>query len=945
VQTTLEKNTTLPAQAGDRNVFAVYGESAGGGYIAGELLKFSKGDWLAGQENREIADGTKLVAAMDTLVVGWQRWENQRPVSYRMGLLVEGFVPPPREELGDNDETLWEQDDTGEPRDPWQLTNYLQLVDPKNPDTVFTFTTASKGGLGAVAKLCREYGRAREKEGRDGQYPIIMLSTGSYAHRDRSLGRIKYPQLNIIGWVKKSDFAPVVDPIGDEVPFYHHRPRAAEAITDLGRSSFPRASLAMSTNLAVALELAAAGIPIFPAGVFQRGSTKWQKRPLIDEWQKSATTDREQIRQWWRRYPSAVPGIWCGHPDLNFIMLDPDRHGGPDGVEAFAQLICDEIGELPPHPTTQTAGGGYHHIFRQPDGTPIGNTPGNLPAGIDVRGQGGWFVAPGAVRRDGAAWRTLDGTPPLAQAFRDVAIPKLCDRLAAIIRTPKSGNGAATVNAEVPTNPTPPAPDIWQQQATARERAFAAAALDNLAAELTATAPGQRNRKLYDCTFRMATMIARRWIDRATVADALWQASERNGLATDDGADSVQATLASGFKDGTACPHPDLEDRDERPTADKPNADKPNAERVNANQSATLRMITADELEMRGIEWLWPGRFALGKIGLVAGLPDYGKGQIAAFLAAAVTAALELPCGEGTAPQGHVIWFNAEDDARDTVKPRLVAAGADLKRVHFVNGTHRDGVDKTFNLIADLPLLREAIKKIGNVALVIIDPVSAYLGIGKVDTRSQSDVRGVLTPLKELAEQTGAAVIGICHFNKKSDVTSALLRVSDSIAFTAAARSVYVALDDPEDGDNKIFVKAKNNLAADNKALRYGFGVKTVGHDTRLKKDIDAPYILWHAQHVELSANDVMQAAASGTAYAKKEARDFLLDRLDAGPASADDIIAEAEQNGIAKKTLYRAKRELGIKSRKERGKLDGGWTWELPSKTKMAHHTPSERE
>ena len=209
---------TLPAQTGG-NPFAIYGEAAGGGYIVGELLKFSKGDWLAGQENREIADMTKLVAVMDSLVVGWQRWENQRPVAYRMGLLVENFIPPPREELGDSDEALWESDDNGDARDPWQLTNYLQLVDPKNKDTVFTFSSSSKGGLGAVAKLCREYGRISEKEHRDDQYPVVMLSAGSYAHRDRSLGRIKFPQFNIISWVRKSDLSPVVDPINDAVRY------------------------------------------------------------------------------------------------------------------------------------------------------------------------------------------------------------------------------------------------------------------------------------------------------------------------------------------------------------------------------------------------------------------------------------------------------------------------------------------------------------------------------------------------------------------------------------------------------------------------------------------------------------------------------------------------------------------------------------------------------
>jgi RecA-family ATPase len=364
-----------------------------------------------------------------------------------------------------------------------------------------------------------------------------------------------------------------------------------------------------------------------------------------------------------------------------------------------------------------------------------------------------------------------------------------------------------------------------------------------------------------------------------------------------------------------------------------------------AGAADELKIIWASDLEMCGVDWLWPGRFALGKIGLVAGLPNYGKGQIAAFLAAAVTAAIELPCEEGGAPQGNVIWFNAEDDNRDTIIPRLAAAGANLKRVAFVNGARVDGEDKSFSLVTDLALLHKAIKKIGNVVLVIIDPVSAYLGVGKVDSRSATDVRGVLTPLKQLVEELHVAVIGIAHFNKKDDIKSALLRVSDSIAYVAAARHVYAVLDDPEDRNSKLFVKAKNNLAPDKKALRYGFGVKTVGHDAKLKKDIDAPYIVWYPQHVELTANEAMQAADGQSGYAKHEAREFLLERLEAGPVKSDDLYEEAEQNGISKRTLKRAKKELQIKSRKEHGKMDGEWTWELPPRPKRTKDTPSEKD
>jgi AAA domain len=344
-----------------------------------------------------------------------------------------------------------------------------------------------------------------------------------------------------------------------------------------------------------------------------------------------------------------------------------------------------------------------------------------------------------------------------------------------------------------------------------------------------------------------------------------------------------------------------------------------------ASQEDRLVISKAADLEMRGVDWLWPGRFARGKIGLIAGLPDMGKGQIAAFLAAAVTAEIELPCREGSAPQGNVIWFNAEDHARDTVLPRLVAAGADLKRINFVNGARVGGVEKMFSLVTDLQLLRAKIEEIGNVVLVIIDPMSAYLGVGKVDGRSATDVRGVLSPLKDMAEELHIAVIGIAHFNKKDDIKSALLRVSDSIAYVAAARHVYAVLDDPEDKNSKLFVKAKNNLARDTKALRYGMGLKKVGHDARLSVDIEAPFIVWNPQHVEITANEAMQAASGHTA--KREARDFLLERLKDGPVKADDIFEEAEQNGITKGTL---KRQEGVEDHIAQGTGEDGRSMDL---------------
>jgi AAA domain/Bifunctional DNA primase/polymerase, N-terminal len=448
-----------------------------------------------------------------------------------------------------------------------------------------------------------------------------------------------------------------------------------------------------------------------------------------------------------------------------------------------------------------------------------------------------------------------------------------------------------------------------------------------------------RNNALNTAAFNLFQLVAGGELDeeRDQVRERLFAAAEACGLVAEyGGAVSVRATIESGAKAGRAQPRraPNgaggPRDRGGDETGDQ-RADQDDDELV---------IAAADELEMCGVDWLWPGRFARGKFGLVAGLPDMGKGQIAAFIAAAVTASIALPCDEGIAPQGNVIWFNAEDGERDTVLPRLIAAGADLKRVHFVNGARVGGENKTFSLVTDLRLLRKAIERIGNVVLVIIDPMSAYLGVGKVDGRSATDVRGVLTPLKDMAEEFHVAVIGIAHFNKKDDIKSALLRVSDSIAYVAAARHVYAVLDDPENKDSKLFVKAKNNLAPDKKALRYGMGVKTVGRDERLGVDIDAPFIVWHPQHVELTANEAMQAAAGQSGYAKREAREFLLERLRDGPVKAEDIYEEAEHGeGISRRTLERAKKEMGIKSRKAPGKFDGAWTWELPAEHRQ--YTP----
>jgi hypothetical protein len=183
------------------NPFEAYGNATVNNHIVGQLLKFSKGDYLAGQDNTEIPPGTKLAAIMDQLMVGWIKWQGNKPVDHVMGLVASGYVPPKRAELGDDDDETWETDDTGKRRDPWQYSNYLIVVDQKEK-TPFTFTTSSKGGIGAIGELCKFYGKAMRERPND--YPVIKLAVGSYQHRDKSLGRIKFPIFEPAGWAAKA---------------------------------------------------------------------------------------------------------------------------------------------------------------------------------------------------------------------------------------------------------------------------------------------------------------------------------------------------------------------------------------------------------------------------------------------------------------------------------------------------------------------------------------------------------------------------------------------------------------------------------------------------------------------------------------------------------------------------------------------------------------------
>jgi hypothetical protein len=340
-------------------------------------------------------------------------------------------------------------------------------------------------------------------------------------------------------------------------------------------------------------------------------------------------------------------------------------------------------------------------------------------------------------------------------------------------------------------------------------------------------------------------------------------------------------------------------------------------------ESATgpLVLRRASSIRPEPVTWAWHQRIPLRCLTLVVGPPGKNKSTFVLERAARATRG-ELEGDLYGAPVNCVI-ASAEDSAKHTLVPRLMAARADLERVFFVE---MEGGD--VSLPRDIEKLEHEVTAI-DARIVVLDPVNAYLDAG-VDSHRDESMRRALAPLAAFAERGDRAIVGVAHLNKRES-TDLVSRVGASIANTAAPRSVLLVGSDPnqsaEDGPQRVVVHGKSNLSAHAPTLRFDAEQCFVA-------SIETVRIAWPGE-VATSASEVLDTMTDKGAVA--EAEDFLTQELAAGPIDVPTLLAGAMKLGIAEKTLRRAKANLRVEAQKLG--MRKGWVWVLPAQDDQDGH------
>lgn len=334
-------------------------------------------------------------------------------------------------------------------------------------------------------------------------------------------------------------------------------------------------------------------------------------------------------------------------------------------------------------------------------------------------------------------------------------------------------------------------------------------------------------------------------------------------------------------------------------------------------------LIRYSQVVKQPMEWLWPQRIALGKLTFLVGEPGLGKGMLAVDLAARVSRGGAWPGeSDSAAPAGTVLILHAEDDRHDTMPGRLEAAGADLDKIvtfELEAETEGSSIPRPFSLHDDMGTLNAALAELPDCRLVIIDPISAYLG--RTDGNHNHEVRILLRGLTELAKSYQVAIVAVAHLNKRASASS-INRVMGALSFVSMARTVWGIIRDPVDPEQRLMLALKNNVAEESQGMSF-----------RLSKVTNAvvPRLEWGTQSLARSFPSICVRPRFN--LVEREYRDTenhittrLREELERGPLDRTALTLFVGGN---EQQLYRAGKRLGVIKIKEG--FHGFWTWMLP--------------
>lgn len=341
------------------------------------------------------------------------------------------------------------------------------------------------------------------------------------------------------------------------------------------------------------------------------------------------------------------------------------------------------------------------------------------------------------------------------------------------------------------------------------------------------------------------------------------------------------------------------------------------------------------DIKLEPIRWLWKHWLAVGKFHLLAGQPGQGKTTLAMALIASLTSGGKWPDGTRCEVGSALIW-TGEDDPADTLAPRLTAMDADMSKVYFITGMRANGEVNGFNPQRDMAALAEKARSIGDVRILLLDPVvGAVTGDGNTNT----EVRRSLQPIVDLAAEIGAVAIGITHLSKGTAGRDPTERVNGSIGFTAVARVVMLAakLKDDEGKQKRILIRSKSNVGPDDGGFEYFI------EQVEVQPGIEASSIQW-GQAIDGTARELLAEAEqekppedAGTNDAD-DALTRILSRDMVPSKQAEDLMRDA---GFSPKQTRNARERLGIKPIRTGFAGTMKSYWKLPDSVQIPEDDP----